>query len=355
MARILFTCGASSDYPRNRTIVRALERRHKVTTVSSASASYPSRLAAVVPRILNASSKFDVYLAGFLGQPLMPFLRARRLKPIILDAFISVYDTLCLDRRTFSPRSPIGRVSRWLDAQALRWARCVLTDTPASADFMAEEFGIARSKFLPVPVGADESLFYPQPGPTGNDTEVLYYSSYLPLHGTPTVIEAANLLRERPEITFTLIGSGPERSLVEGLARRYGLSNCRFINSVPLEELPARLAACHIFLGGHFNSESAKARRVVPGKVYQGLAMAKPTIVGECEAGRDWFRHGESAYTVPMGEPNALANAILKLAGSARLRDRIGQGGRALYEQEFSEAVVATLLNKCVEAALEAA
>ena len=131
--RILFTCSASSDYVRNRTIVRALGRKHEVEAVASAAASYSSRLATVVPRIMTASSRFDVYLAGFLGQPLMPFLRTRSLKPIILDAFISIYDTLCLDRRTFSPRSPVGRVSRWLDAQALRWAHCVPTDTSATA------------------------------------------------------------------------------------------------------------------------------------------------------------------------------------------------------------------------------
>lgn len=350
--RVLFACGASRDYIRNRTLVRALGRKHEVKVMASAAATYPRRLGSVLPQILMASGRFDLYLAGFLGQPLMPFMRARGLRPIVLDAFVSIYDTLCLDRQTFSPRSPAGQVSRWLDAWALRWARCVLTDTHASADFMAQEFGVARSKFVPVPVGADESLFYPQPSPTGNDTEVLYYSSYLPLHGTATVIEAANLLRERDEITFTLIGSGPERSRVEGIARRFGLTNCRFIDWVPLEELPARIAACQIFLGGHFNAESAKARRVVPGKVYQGLAMAKPTIVGECEAGRDWFQHGESAYTVPMGDPMALANAVSELAGSAPLRIRIGEGGRSLYEQRFSEAAVAARLDESILAVL---
>jgi len=167
------------------------------------------------------------------------------------------------------------------------------------------------------------------------------------------VIEAANLLRDKEEIRFTLIGRGPERLRVEERARRHKLTNCSFIDWIPFEELPGHLAACDIFLAGHFNAKNAKAQRVVPGKVYQGLAMVKPTIVGDCEANRIWFRHGESAYTVPMGDGRALANAILELAGSPRLRDRIGQGGRSLYEHLFSEAVIAALLDKCVEAALE--
>ena len=346
--RVLFACGASRDYIRNRTLVRALGRKHEVKVVASAAATYPRRLGSVLPQILMASGRFDLYLAGFLGQPLMPFMRARSLKPIVLDAFVSIYDTLCLDRQTFSPRSPAGQVSRWLDAWALRWARCVLTDTHASAEFMAQEFGVARSKFVPVPVGADESLFYPRSNPSGDGIEVLYYSSYLPLHGAQSVVEAASLLRDRNGIAFTLIGSGPDQSQVKRLAREHKLDNCRFVDWVPLEELPGRIAACDIFLGGHFNAGNAKARRVVPGKVYQGLAMAKPVIVGECEASRGWFRHGESACMVAMGDARALANAILELAGSARLRVRIGQGGRSLYEHQFSEEAIASHLDECI-------
>ena len=55
MAKVFFTCSASSDYVRNRIVVRALERKHKVETAASAAPSYPRRLAAVVPRILTAS------------------------------------------------------------------------------------------------------------------------------------------------------------------------------------------------------------------------------------------------------------------------------------------------------------
>lgn len=55
MAKVFFTCSASSDYVRNRIVVRALERKHKVGAAASAAPSYPCRLAAVVPRIPTAS------------------------------------------------------------------------------------------------------------------------------------------------------------------------------------------------------------------------------------------------------------------------------------------------------------
>jgi glycosyltransferase involved in cell wall biosynthesis len=352
MARVLFACGASRDYIRNRTLVRALARKHEVKVVASAATTYPRRLGSVLPQILMASGRFDIYLAGFLGQPLMPFLRARSLGPIILDALVSVYDTLCLDRRTFRSRSPIGRLARWLDSRSFRWADCILTVTAPDADFMAQEFGVARSKFMPVPVGADESLFYPRTEPSSNRINVLYTLSYLPLQGAEVVVEAARLLKDRDGIRFTLIGSGPQRPRVAALAHEYGLSNCRFIDRVPMESVADHMAACHIFLGGHFNAESTKAKRVVAGKVYEGLATARPTIIGECEASQEWFRHGESAYMVRMGDADALADAILELAGSARLRRRVGEGGHALYQERFSEAAIAARLEECILAML---
>ena len=78
------------------------------------------------------------------------------------------------------------------------------------------------------------------------------------------------------------------------------------------------------------------------------MAMARPTIVGDCEASREWFRHGENAWVVPMGDPRALADAILELSGSPRLRRRIGEGGRALYERQFTEEAIASRLDECI-------
>ena len=352
--RVLFACGASPQYIRNRTIIRALQRSHTTRVIASTASRYPLRLASIFPRLAMTRDSFDAYLAGFLGQPLVPVLRMRGLSPVILDAFVSIYDTLCLDRRAFSPRSPVGRASRWLDTLALRRASLVLTDTPAAAEFMAQEFGIPLAKFVAVPVGTDESLFYPRPGPNGPGIDVLYVCSYLPLHGVPVVVEAANLLRDREGIQLTIVGKGPERARAESLAHHYGLSNCRFVDWLPFEDLPARTAACHIYLGGHFSGDNAKARRVVPGKVYQGLAMARPVIIGDCAASAQWFVDGESVRAVPMGDPRALADAILELAASPRLRDRIAKGGRALYEERFSQGAIAARLDECITAVVGA-
>jgi glycosyltransferase involved in cell wall biosynthesis len=174
---------------------------------------------------------------------------------------------------------------------------------------------------------------------------ILYLSTYLPLHGVPTVVEAANILKDRTTIQFLLVGRGPKRAETEQRANDLGLDNIRFIDWIPFEDLAECIASSDVFLGGHFSSGNEKARRVVAGKIYQGLAMAKPTIVGDCEATREWFSDGETASFVPMGDPTALATAIAELAADAAARKRLGEGGRALYEARFSEKAIAVLLD----------
>jgi glycosyltransferase involved in cell wall biosynthesis len=345
MANVLFACSAERGYIRNRVLVRALRRSHKVRLAGSDNRRYPVRLASVIPRILT-STLYDYHFAGFLGQPLVPFMWARGMRPLVLDAFVSVYDTLVLDRGQHNRNSPVGRVTRWLDSWSMRRADLVLTDTPDSAAFMASEFGADQAKLVPVPVGADESVFYPRA--TTNEkgvTTVLYISTYLPLHGVGTVVEAANELRDAKDIRFVLAGTGPERSRVDALAREYALDNLRFIDWVDFDSLPDLIASCDVFLGGHFSHGNEKARRVVPGKVFQGLAMARPVILGDCEGNRQWFTDGDTARIVPMADPSALANVIRDLAADAGGRKRLAESGRALYESEFSEATIAALLD----------
>jgi glycosyltransferase involved in cell wall biosynthesis len=352
VARVLFACSASPDYLRNQTILRGLRQYHEVQCLVSSSQSYPFRFAAVLPRALLTSRRFDVYVAGFLGQPIVPFFRLGGATPIILDAFVSVYDTLCLDRRSFSPGSLVGRVARWLDSKSLNWAASVLTDTAQQATFLSTEFAVPGSKLVPIPVGVNEDLFFPQACGRHEGTRVLYYSTFLPLHGAHIVIEAAKLLEDKREIQFTLIGDGPERARVEGLAQKYGLANCEFMDSVPLDSLPGYIANADIFLGGHFNADNDKAKRVVPGKVFQALAMAKPVIVGDCAANGEWFEHLTNGYVVPMGNAARLAEGIAELSRSRRMRGRIGDAGRDLYTQHFSEAAIALRLNQCIETML---
>lgn len=343
-------------YTRNKVILRGLkEAGLEVVEYCDHSKKYPMRFAKVLGRYaVNRSRDSDAVLVGFFGQPLMPFVRRMTDRPIILDIFLSGFDTMCFDRRRFSPGSLPGKFFFRLDRAACEKADVVLLDTNEHIDYFVSTFGLPREKFRRVFVGADTNLFHPLPGnpdrPDGPFT-LFYYCTYHPVHGTEHIVRAAHLLREHNDIRFQLVGTGQERSRIEELSRQLGITNIEFIPWIAYEKLPEAIARCDVCLGGHFSTVD-KASRVIAGKVYQFLAMCKPTIVGDNAANRELLTPGGDSLMVPMGDSDALAAAILQLRNDEGLRNRIAAGGYGTFERNCTPAIIGSEINRVLEETL---
>ncbi len=344
--RILFVCGAKPDYARNDSLLAALRTQADVTEISSRFNSYALRLPSVILRLLLESRPFDAVFVGFLAQPMVPFAVLRRRKPLVVDMFISLYETLSDDRGRVAQNSITARLAHWLDTLSCTRAANVLTDTPANAEYLVANLGARAADVAPLFVGANEQIFQPQPPREPSDRLlVLYYSTYLPLHGVDVVVRAAKLL-EKDGVEFRLIGRGMERPRIDRLAADIAVRNCEFVDWSPYEHLPAEIAAADICLAGHFAAGNEKARRVIPGKAFQLLAMCKPTVLGESPATTAAFEHGKDSLLVPMGDPEALAGAIRQLRDDPELRKSLGEAGRELFLREFSSKTLAARIGE---------
>jgi glycosyltransferase involved in cell wall biosynthesis len=139
---------------------------------------------------------------------------------------------------------------------------------------------------------------------------------------------------------------------MQALAATLGLTNLTFAPPVPPAALAQALAAADICLGGHFG-KSEKAGRVVPGKIYQMLAMAKAVIAGDTPANRALLQPGEQALLVDPTDPQALAAAILTLHHEPALRERLAAQGYQLYQAACCEAVITQRLQAVVTQMLQ--
>jgi glycosyltransferase involved in cell wall biosynthesis len=349
--RVLYAVSRELSYPRNDVILRAFRRFADVDVLGGR--KRPRSLFAQslkltlggLPRLLFRS--YDLIFVGFYGHLMMlPFGLLGR-GPVLFDAFVSTYDTLSEDRKTFTPGSVRGRLAYWLDRHACLLAQRVLLDTRPHSEYFKKAFGLPGSLISVLPVGCNEDLFYPQPPPQVHPiTNLLYYTSYQPLHGVEVVVRAAALLQGEA-LSFRLIGDGQMYPEVLELAERLQVQNIQFVPPVSLESLPGEIAAADICLGGHFG-ESNKAGRVVPGKVYQVLAMQRPLIATSTPANLELLRHGESAYLCPPGDSQALAECILELHQGRDLREVLAAGGRAVYLEKCSEAYITECLREIV-------
>jgi glycosyltransferase involved in cell wall biosynthesis len=303
------------------------------------------RACTVYPRLVwrfSRAARADVVLVlypGWFDMLVVGTVARLRRMPVIFDVFISLYDTVVSDRKLASSRSLLGRVCKIVDWLSLRAASRVIADTPEHAHFFATLAGIPRDRIGVVWVGAQD-VFTPHPRIEMRERLVLFYGTYIGLHGVPTIIEAAKLL-DAEGVSFRIIGSGQERARVDALCEELQPQNLERVERVPLEQLPREIAAATVCLGIFGTSD--KAARVVPNKVYECVAVGRPVITAGTPAIASAFTPEEIA-TVPAGDAEALAAEIRRLLADGAAREAIAKAGHERYEREYSAEPLSRLL-----------
>jgi len=298
----------------------------------------------LIPRLIKRD--FDFLFVGFFGQLLTQMITPFCNKKLVLDMFVSAYDTLVEDRKITDKNSWLSKLFYRLDKESGKKANLIFIDTNAQAEYFHKEFGIPLSKMTRVFVGCDEALFHPLPEKPATQT-VLYYCSYLPLHGVDVVVDAAELLQADTAIRFKIIGKGMEFEKVQKSILDKGLKNIELVEPVSIEQLPLEIQDSLICLGGHFGA-SAKACRVIPGKVFQIIAMGKPVIVGDNAANRELLTNRVDSWFCEMNNPTALAEAIRTLYHDQALRSQLSKGALETYQRSAKSEQLISLIQESI-------
>jgi len=298
----------------------------------------------------------DVVVVGYTGHADLYLARALSLawrRPVVLDAFLSPWDTVVNDRRLLDARSFAARALYHVERQALRLADLVLTDTAAHADFMARRFRVARRRFVPVPVGSLVRAPVPAPVPVavgGGRGErpaftAFFCGTFVPLQGVSYILEAA---AQAPDLRFHIVGDGPDGPIVAEEVKRRSMANLylerRF---VPRDELEAKLAHADAVLGVFGRTE--KSRRVIPCKVYDGLAAGLPVVTGDGAGPAELLTDGRDALLVDRDDPRALVAALRRLRDEPGLADRLRAGALRLARERFSREAIGLRLRAALE------
>ena len=269
--------------------------------------------------ILADFKKYDLIFIGGLPQFIVPIVRMRAgRKTLIIDFFISVYDTLVYDRMLLSSSNPMSRVLRWFDAYALFAADHVIVDTRRHGRYFCETFKSDPAKVTVLYLEADKKIYYPKkvqrPPELGSKFLVFFFGAMNPLQGTEIILESARILEKHGNIVFIIVGPFEK---IKGIDRYLGLTNVRFAARwLPQSEIADLIAASDLCLAGHFNETVEKASRVIPGKAFAYRAMDKPVIFCDNPANRELFHpEAKQVHFVKMGDPAALADKILELEG----------------------------------------
>jgi glycosyltransferase involved in cell wall biosynthesis len=281
-------------------------------------------------------------LAKFLRKPLL--LEIRDIWP---DALVDIG----------ALRNPIAiALSRALARWMYRQATAIVINSPGFRDHLLAA-DVPADRIHLVPNGVDTRMFDPDFEPTplrerlgwAGRFVVLYSGAHGMANDLDTVLDAAALLRDRPEILLAFLGDGPEKVRLKSRAQDLGLDQVAFLDACPKQEMPAMLAAADACLA-HLKPSAMQAM-VYPNKVFDYMAAARPTILGIGGVIRAVMDEAEGGLWVPCGDASAMAAAVRTLADDPTEGRAMGRRARAYVETHFQRQALArpllTALRAC--------
>jgi glycosyltransferase involved in cell wall biosynthesis len=188
-------------------------------------------------------------------------------------------------------------------------------------------------RVLTIPNAVDLEAFRPRPRPAGlaralgvpgDALVVLHASNLTPLKRPLDLLRAVARLRSRlPDLVCLVVGDGPLRPALETEARRLGLRDVlRFTGWMAHERMPEVMGLADLVA---MPSAAEGLARVY----LEAQACARVLVASDIPAAREVITDGMTGLLFPVGNDAALAAALLRAAGDARLRAAIGRRARA--------------------------
>lgn len=259
----------------------------------------------------------------------------------------------------------LTRLLEWLTRLMLRRADRIIVLSECMLERVIAKLGAAARARIDVihnwadgseivPLAAAKTRFFAERNLSalGAKFVVLFSGNLGLVNEFTTVLEAARLLRARPDIAFVFVGAGARENELNSFASQHGLENIVLLPYQPRAKLSRTLGAGDALL---ITLGDGLAGLSVPSKAYSNLAAGRPLLfVGDRRSSTATLinQHGCGA-ALPRGESVLLAETISAWAGDKPLVTDMGLRARALFEQQYDQphAIKAYLrcLAKCCE------
>ena len=276
-----------------------------------------------------------------------------RLRParLILDAFISLYDTVVVDRKLLRPQAWLAQLLYGIERRAFLTADSIVVDTAENAYYLAQLFNLPPSKFTVIPLSTDESNFTASSyiAKQRNPCNILFVGTMIPLHGIKVIAEAIRQLGQRDDLRIHLIGDGQDASFIEHimpLPKNVSWQR-KWQNST---ELAQAIRSADICLG--IFGDGDKPQRVCPYKIYTYSRIGRAIITGKTRWSKATIKElGEEAFALVVpNDSQALARKIVELAENPHQRSRLAEASRAYYLKFLSNHTAHQKLVRLLEA-----
>lgn len=157
-------------------------------------------------------------------------------------------------------------------------------------------------------------------------------------------ILAFSKARLGPDVAFVLIGEGPERANLVKLASAVETSeNIHLVGFA--RDVARAFAAFDVFL--HVSERETNSRVTL-----EAMAHGRPVIVAAADGITDVIQHEKSGLICPVGDINALADALDDLTGNSDRRAHLGRCAVARHSQGYTVEAMAAAVARFYERTL---
>jgi D-inositol-3-phosphate glycosyltransferase len=232
------------------------------------------------------------------------------------------------------------------EREVLRFADRIIAATPAELAQLQWLYQADTRKVNVVPPGVDVSKFYPIPddeakafiGVPPCERMLLFVGRIEPLKGIDTLLEALAIMRREDVIVcLSVIGGDPslssenssiEMARLQALREQYGLEDMvAFLGQRAQDTLPYYYSAARaVVVPSHYESFGMVA--------LEAMACGTPVVASQVGGLAYLVRDGETGFTVPVDDPQALAERLKRLVLDDDLHAEMG-GRAAEFAQEY--------------------
>jgi glycosyltransferase involved in cell wall biosynthesis len=340
--KVLITGFYNRNYPRNSVLVESMKKVFDVVEKEIMPNKNTFSFLKIIKTLKEQYKYVFIVNSNYKIFFLFLYLKLFTKNIIIYDAYLSFYENIITDRNRFSKFSLASLFFYLLDYIIVYFSDILIFDTKEHQDYFKENYKIKKqTKLLVWPVSldvkkidkylnydSDDSLFYK------DKYNILFYGTYIPLQGIEYIIKAANFLKTKENLMFTLIGDGYKKKEIKELVKEYNLTNIKFINLVTYEKLFSYIKQADLCLG--IFGDTDKAKRVIPNKVLECLSAKKIVITGRNNALERYFESNNDIVYCELANEKDIVRKIQEVYKNYEQYKRLGYNGREKIERSFS-------------------
>lgn len=225
----------------------------------------------------------------------------------------------------------------------------ILITSQMFADYFKQQFGIeGEERIAYMPQYADARFdAVAAAAPVQKDTVDLVFAGNVgAAQSMPTIVHAAKLLADRPELRWHVVGDGSELENTKKLAEELGVTNVIFHGRHPVEEMPKYYAMADAMLVTL--TADPVISLTLPAKVQSYMAAGKPVLAAANGEIPKVIANADCGFCADAENAEGFAAAVRRFLDSED-RAAFGTRARAYYESHFTQKMFLDTLERELE------